>query len=319
MQEHSDALEFEKAQECKHQLETLEYLQQELLVQRNREHEEDVINYVVEKDIIRLQLFSYRNGVLQNKQQFKFDEQEDALDEFLKRYYDVKTPPRNIILPHLPEDDSLGEYLSQQTTYTVKFVVPQRGIKKQLLELVTENLLAEQTASERLAKELQELFATPKPVYTIDCFDISHHSGTSMVGSMVHFKNGKPLKSGYRRFRIQTVIDTIDDFRAMEEVVKRRYRRTLEGTMPPPDLIVIDGGRIQVDFAMKALEELGLEIPLVGLAKKFEEIYYPGVSEPERYNKKSEAMRTIIQARDEAHRFAITYYRNLKSKKTLEK
>lgn len=329
MQTNSQNKKYEKAQRLKEQIESLENLQKQILVDRDRTGEEDVINYI--KDVrqidslnksqeetnIKLMVFSFRRGVLQDKQTFKITEKEDWFDEFLKRYYDLATPPQTIIVPKKTKDENIEKFLSIKANYKVNIIIPKKGLKKKLLELVHENLIAEQTENQRLAYELQELLKTPYPINTIECFDISHHSGTSMVGSMVHFKKGKPLKSKYRKFKIQTV-EGIDDFRAMYEIVYRRYKRLRDTRSEFPDIIIVDGGELQLKFAKRAIDELGLNIAIVGLAKKFEEIYFPNKKKPIRYDKKLKAMKTIILARDEAHRFGIKYHRLLKSKKTLE-
>ena len=309
--------EYERAQRLKEQIVSLENLQEQILVDRDRVGEEDVINYVKEKERNKLMVFSFRRGVLQDKQTFKVSKKKYWFDEFLKRYYDLATPPQTIIVPEKPEDDSIEKFLSIKSNYKVNIIIPQKGLKKKLLELVYENLIGEQTENQRLAYELQKLLKTPYPINTIECFDISHHSGTSMVGSMVHFKNGKALKSKYRKFKIQTV-DGIDDFRAMYEIVYRRYKRLRNTRSEFPDIIVVDGGELQLKFAKKAIDELGLNTPIVGLAKKFEEIYFPNKKIPIQYDKRLKAMKTLILARDEAHRFGINYHRLLKSKKMLD-
>lgn len=317
MQRNSQNKKYEKAQRLKEQIESLENLQKQILVDRDRVGEEDVINYIKDGEHNKLMVFSFRRGVLQDKQTFKIIEKQYWFDEFLKRYYDLATPPQTIIVPKKPKDDSIEKFLSMKANYKVKITVPQKGLKKKLLKLVYENLIAKQTEKQRLAYELQELLKTPYPINTIECFDISHHSGTSMVGSMVHFKNGKPLKSKYRKFKIQTV-KGVDDFRAMYEIIYRRYKRLRETRSKFPDIIVVDGGELQVKFAKKAIDELGLNIVIVGLAKKFEEIYFPNKKKPSRYDKRLKAMKTLILARDEAHRFGINYHRFLKSRKILD-
>ena len=150
----------------------------------------------------------------------------------------------------------------------------------------------------------------------IECFDISHLSGTSTVGSMVQFRNGKPDKNNYRRFRIRTV-DGVDDTAGIAEVVRRRYTRLQNEDAEFPDLIVIDGGRGQLNFALKELEKLGLKIPIISIAKQFEEIYMPGVMQPFRLSKKDKALHFIQEIRNEAHRFTIKYNRLLRKKELI--
>jgi len=149
--------------------------------------------------------------------------------------------------------------------------------------------------------------------YVIECFDISHLSGTSQVGSMIQFRNGKSDKSNYRRFKIKTV-DQIDDFASIKEIVFRRYYRIKKEKLPPPDLIIIDGGKGQLSSAIQALGELDIKIPIISIAKEFEEIYTPGEKDPLRLDRKDPALQIVQQIRDEAHRFAISYNRLLRKK-----
>jgi excinuclease ABC subunit C len=147
----------------------------------------------------------------------------------------------------------------------------------------------------------------------IECFDISHLSGSSTAGSMVQFRNGKPDKNNYRRFKIRSV-DGIDDFEAIGEIVRRRYKRLKEEDLEFPDLIIIDGGKGQLNFAIAELEKLNLKIPIISIAKQFEEIYVPGLSKPILLQKKDKALQFIQEIRNEAHRFAIKYNRLLLKK-----
>ena len=319
MKSHSKKEQFEVAKLIKEQIDALRFLQERILIENTRLEEQDVIQYLIErkknKDYVKLMIFSFRHGVLHDKEEFTIAHEEEFLESFLKRYYEVAPAPQEIIIPQELSDKNIEAYLGKLANYKVKIVVPQRGMKKELLELVAQNLVAKQTEAEQLAKELQTNLQLYYPIRTIECFDISHHSGTSMVGAMVHFKDGKPLKSKYRKFKIQTV-EGVDDFRAIKEVVYRRYKRLIESKQELPQLILIDGGEIQVEFAGKALQELGIYIPYVGLAKREEEIYFPNKKIAQQFSKKSLMMRTLIQARDEAHRFGITYHRLLKKKKT---
>ena len=318
---------FESAQQRKDQIQALEYLQERILTENQRLDEEDVINYHVftnkrKEQTAHFIVFSYRRGVLHDKQEFKVpiaSIEEDILDVFVKRFYDTSAPPKQIIIPHELTDKHIPEFLTELSGYKVNFTVPQRGLKKELLDLATENLHAKFSEADLLAQEIKQTLQLENEVRSIECFDISHLSGTNMVGSMVHFRDGKPYKSLYRRFKINTV-EGIDDFRAMQEIVGRRYKKVKEDKGPWPDLIIIDGGAIQLEFAQKAMRELGLEdIPMIGLAKKFEELYFVDEKEPKQFPKSSAMMRCFIAARDEAHRFGITYHRLLRKKKTVEK
>lgn len=317
MKTFSKELKFELAQQRKDQIHALQVMQERIVVENSRDNEEDVINYKkiirLGEEVIKVLVFSFRRGVLVDKEEFTVAPEEYLLDEFIKRYYEVAVVPKTVIIPHELDDQEIDDYLSEIAGHKVEVVVPQRGLKKDMLQLATTNLEAHLDETETLSHQFMELLELDRPVRTIECFDISHLQGTNMVASMVSFKDGKPLKSNYRKFNINTVVG-IDDFRAMKEVVGRRYKRLKEEGKDFPDLIVIDGGAIQLDFAKQALDELGLEIPMIGLAKKFEEIYYVDRKDPVRYDKKSAVMRTLIQARDEAHRFGITFHRKKRSK-----
>lgn len=154
------------------------------------------------------------------------------------------------------------------------------------------------------------------PPIVIECFDISHLSGTSVAGSMVQFRNGKPDKNNYRRFKIRSV-EGIDDFAAIAEVVRRRYIRLKNEDLEFPNLIIIDGGRGQLNFALQELEKLNLKVPIISIAKQFEEIFIPGKIEPIRLSKKDKALQFIQEIRNEAHRFAIKYNQFLRKKELI--
>ena len=214
----------------------------------------------------------------------------------------------------------------------IKFTVPQRGDKKQLLELSERNAKyyrlerKKQQANvnptkhaDRILEKLQkDLRMKEKPIH-IECFDNSNIQGTNPVAACVVFKDAKPSKKDYRHFNIKTV-EGPDDFASMTEVVYRRYKRLMEDKQSLPQLIVIDGGKGQLNAALKSLEELGLrgEITIIGIAKRLEEIYFPNDSVPLYLNKTSESLKLIQYLRDEAHRFGITHHRNKRSKAAIK-
>jgi excinuclease ABC subunit C len=195
--------------------------------------------------------------------------------------------------------------------------VPKKGAKKQLLDLVKKNIEISFFGDITKVDELQKRLQLQETPFVIECFDISHLSGTSTVGSMVQFRKGKPDKSNYRRFRIRTVVG-VDDVAAIGEVVRRRYTRLKQEHAEMPHLIIIDGGRGQLNSTVHELEKLDVKIPVISIAKKFEEIYLPGSSQPIRLAKKEKALLFIQEIRDEAHRFAISYNRLLRRKKLRE-
>jgi excinuclease ABC subunit C len=196
--------------------------------------------------------------------------------------------------------------------------VPKIGEKKKLLDLVYTNIELSFRHGALKTGDLQAALDLPGTPHVIECFDISHLSGTSMVGSMVQFRDGTPDKKNYRRFRIKTV-DGIDDFASIAEVVKRRYMRLAGEGVGMPDLIVIDGGKGQLSAAQDVLLSLRVEIPVIALAKRKEEVYIPGEVLPRHLDPKGVAIRYLQEIRNEAHRFAITYHKLLRSKRAVGK
>jgi excinuclease ABC subunit C len=257
-------------------------------------------------------VFNIYKGTLSNKNEFVFGVHDDFFEEFLVQYYSENPVPREIILP-AKMTESLLSFLERKRQKRVQIIVPKKGTKKQLLALVIKNIeitfFTDLSKGEELQKHLQ-LHEFPQ---VIECFDISHLSGTSTVGSMVQFRNGKPDKTNYRRFRIRTV-SGIDDVAAIAEVVRRRYTRLTQDHAAMPHLIIVDGGRGQLNGAVHELEALGLSLPVISLAKQFEEIYLPGSVSPLRLAKKEKALQFIQEIRDEAHRFALAYNRLLRKK-----
>jgi excinuclease ABC subunit C len=227
---------------------------------------------------------------------------------------------REIIVPFLPDVK-----ISDEIVYTI----PQKGDKKKLLNLSIQNVKqykvdslkkAEKFNPEqrttRLLKTIQDDLHLSALPMQIECFDNSNIQGTNPVAACVVFKKGKPSKKDYRHYHIKTVVGP-DDFASMEEVVTRRYTRLLEENQPLPQLIVIDGGKGQLNIATAVLKKLNLlgKISIVGLAKRLEEIFYPGDPEPLILDKTSETLKVIQHLRDEAHRFGITFHRHIRSKK----
>lgn len=233
--------------------------------------------------------------------------------------------PREILLPTpLEGDGSLEQILSEIHQHAVRFTVPERGARRQQVQVAEKNaellleqefLLRERRGPQAL-EELRDALELAEPPAAIDCFDVSHHAGEHTVASLVTFRDGKPYKNGYRRFKIRGVSGG-DDPHAMQEAIQRRYLRLMEeeGVDALPDLIVVDGGRLQVDAATETMKALGLDsVPLVGLAKRHEEIIRPKNLHPLRLDPASPGLHVLMRARDEAHRFAIGYQGVLKRK-----
>ncbi len=214
----------------------------------------------------------------------------------------------------------------------IEFTVPQRGDKKHLLELSERNveyyrrekikqesLVDPERHTNRIMEQMKkDLRLSVEPKH-IECFDNSNFQGDYPVAAMTVFKNAKPSKKDYRHFNIKTVVGP-DDFASMEEIIYRRYKRVLEENLEMPQLIVIDGGKGQLSSALESLEKLGLrgKVGIIGIAKKLEEIYFPGDSIPLYLDKRSETLKIIQQIRDEAHRFGITHHRSKRDKGTLK-
>jgi excinuclease ABC subunit C len=307
--------DFEQAMALRDQIEAVEHLATRQKVERRRDHDEDIINYLETEEKVYLMLFSVERGTLAEKEEFIFDASPEFMEEFLVQYYSGNVPPKELILPNgvsLP----IADFLTLQRGNRVQVTVPLKGEKKQLLDLVRKNL--EQTFfGEKLRVEaLGDALHLPAPPSAIECFDISHLSGTSTVGSMVRFIDGRPEKKGYRRFKIRTV-GGVDDTAAIAEVVRRRYSRLVREGTPLPDLVIIDGGKGQLSAAKAALSEVKVDLPLISIAKKQEEVFAPGFSFPLPLDKKSPASLLIREIRDEAHRFAVAYHRLLRRKKVV--
>ncbi|EAX46848.1 excinuclease ABC, C subunit domain protein [Thermosinus carboxydivorans Nor1] len=259
------------------------------------------------------------------------DDEDDAevLAAFMKQYYSQATfIPREILLPlALAEQDLLADWLTSIKGSRVEVATPQRGTKKDLVTMAADNaatVLEEQAAKIQASAdatagavlELGEYLDLASPPERIECFDISHIQGAETVASMVVFEGGRPKKDDYRRYKLRTVEGKPDDFKSMQEVVGRRYRDAAQG--PLPDLIIIDGGKGQLSAALEVIRGLGLhDIPVVGLAKEFEHIFREGESDPVILPRHSQALYLVQRIRDEAHRFAITYHRKLRSKRNM--
>jgi len=313
MAERSAAQDYEGALVLRNQIAAIEHLSERQHVERPKETDQDVIAYTIADDTVYLMVFSVEKGLLSGKQEYSFDNHEDFFEEFLVQYYADRKPPAELILPH-KVDEALSGYLSEQKGRNVQVTVPKIGEKKKMLELVEKNIEHSFLKNDLKVKDLQATLDLPDPPEVIECFDISHLSGTSMVGSMVQFRSGIPDKKNYRRFKIKT-IEGVDDVASIAEVVKRRYHRLIEENTDLPDLIILDGGKGQLSAAQEVLQGLDLGIPLIAIAKKDEDVYLPGEMLPRRLDPKGMALRYIQEIRNEAHRFAIAYHKLLRGKK----
>lgn len=316
MAKYSAEDQFEQALARREQIRAIEGLAEHQRVDRQKTYDEDVLNYIVVEETVYLALFKIHLGTLTGKQEFVFDYREGFLPEFLVQYYAENAVPKEVVLPE-EVDPAIGDYLSELKGRRVRVTVPQRGDRRHLLELVKVNLETSFFGDRIKVEALRRDLRLPSPPEVVECFDISHLAGTSTVGVMVQFRGGRPDKRNYRRFRIRTV-EGVDDFAAIAEVVRRRYARLKKENAGLPDLIVVDGGRGQLSAAKAVLDDLDLKIPVVALAKRDEEVWVPGLSVPLPLDRKAKGSLFLQEVRDEAHRFAITYNRSLRSKAVLQ-
>ena len=291
----------------------------------------DVFALAREENLGIMVIIRIRQGRLFSREKISFqglDEDATVLKTIITRFYmDGDSIPPEILLPVKPEDEKeLIKWLSEKLKRKIKFLYPQRGEKAQESRIAYQNaklLLGEWIINRKKRKEfypasvaqLQEDLNLKAPPRRIEAFDISHLGGTDTVASMVCFVDGKARKSEYRKYKVKTVIG-IDDFVSMHEIVLRRYKRVLDEKLTLPDLILIDGGKGQLSVALSALNELKIEhIPIIGLAKRLEEVFLPGNSDPQTISKQSPGLILLRRIRDEAHRFAITFQKQKRNKK----
>ncbi|MET0160449.1 MAG: excinuclease ABC subunit UvrC [Acidimicrobiales bacterium] len=347
MQAAASELEFERAARLRDQLGSVRKAieRQQMVAERNEDF--DVLGLAEDDLEAAVQVFFVRRGRVVGRKGFIVDKVEDLqpgelIGDILEGLYGEPLPlglPKTVLVPSEPDDTDLYErWLTSLRGSAVKIRVPRRGDKRTLQETVTRNASEEfvrhrlrrssdHNSRARALNELQEHLGLPTAPLRIECYDMSHIQGTDYVGSMVVVEDGLPKKSEYRRFKIKTV-DGNDDFAAMEEVLNRRLKAYLaERKLPageregkfayPPQLLLVDGGKGQLAVAERVLQELGLdeEIPCASLAKRFEEVYVPGLADPIRLPRQSEALYMLQRIRDEAHRFAITFHRELRGKR----
>ncbi len=312
-----------------------------------RSEDFDMIGLADDELEASVQVFYVRKGRVMGQRGFLIDKVEELsraelVAKALERLYFDDNPmgdPKTVLVPDLPEAQELyEEWLSNMRGSAVEIRVPRRGDKRALLETVTRNATerfqrhrlkraSDHNSRSKALNELQDYLGLPMSPLRIECYDMSHIQGTDYVGSMVVVEDGLAKKSDYRRFKIKTV-DGNDDFAAMEEVLMRRFSAYVEDKARPveersgkfsypPQLLVVDGGKGQLTSAMRVLDELGLrdEIPVVSLAKQFEEVFVPGRADSIRLPRQSEALYLLQRIRDESHRFAITYHRQLRDKR----
>ncbi|HEU4995874.1 MAG TPA: excinuclease ABC subunit UvrC [Gemmatimonadaceae bacterium] len=326
----STSLDFERAAELRDALHHLQRMEEPTVVQVLEGGDRDVVGYARDGDDACVALMRIRGGrLLAREHQLlgNLSEETDGavLSAYLAgSYLRLDDRAQELYVPFEFEDHDVFEQSLEKT----RIVIPQRGPKRELVDLAEQNarhlleeaLLEGEETEERAGDpvyELQRQLGLQKVPRAIVCFDISHAQGTDTVASCVWFQNGRPFRSEYRKFKVKTV-EGVDDFASMREVVGRYFRRRVDEAKRLPDLVVIDGGKGQLSAAMEALEALQLgELPIISLAKRDEEIFVPGRSESLRLSKRSVALKLLQQARDEAHRFALTFQRLRRAKRTV--
>lgn len=329
----SDRMEFEAAARYRDSLLNLKKLAEKQKA-TTESGDRDVVGLAMDDSGVCVQVFFIRGGKILGRDSFFLDQEvgepgSEILADFLKQYYhENHRPPREILVSQELEDSDrtlLSRWLSTLNEKTVNLLVPQRGLKHDLVLMAVNN--ARKNLEERLrrghasletdldaAEQLQKALGLTTPLERMDCFDISHNQGRETVASMVVFRNGSPSKKDYRRYKLRSTEGKPDDFKSMQEVVYRRYK-DLEDL---PSLIVIDGGKGQLSSALEVIRGLGIsEVPVIGLAKREEEIFKEGAHTSILLDKMSPALHLIQHIRDEAHRFAITYHRKRLAKRNL--
>ena len=337
----ADELDFERAGRIKERIDAMRDLDDRQHAVSSRDLNADVVGLYREETIAGVHVFMVREGRIMNSNEFVLDRGRDVPDDdllhaFLLRYYDATASiPHEVIVRELPEDaDVMASWLTEKLASPhgakVRFTAPRKSEKRELLELAENNakhtLLRYKVRTSYEDKrvndallQLESALALPAPPMRIECFDISTIHGSYTVASMVVFTNGRPDKAQYRRFKIKTPLDEANDFLSMQEVMRRRYadeRMADERFGSKPDLIILDGGKPQLSAALEMFEEMGRDdIALCGLAKRDEELFVPWQdSGPVVLPGGSASLYLVKQVRDEAHRFAITFHRELRGK-----
>lgn len=339
METASEALEYEKAAKIRDRLRALEtVIEKQQVFFKDKKVNQDIVAEAHANKLIAICMMRVREGKLISSEtvcvplmdRTSWDE---AYQSFIDLYYtsleDIGIPHEVLLQHQLDDESALAEVLQAKSRHSVKVGIPQRGGKVKMIDMAKKNaeLALEKELTEkqeadarvvRLLSHMQEELGTSKPPRRIECFDISNIQGTDNVASMVVFEDGQPKKSDYRRFKIRGVEGVANDFASMKEVVGRRYSRLQKDEKPFPDLIIIDGGKGQLNAAVEALDELNIkDIDIIGLAKKQEEVYKPGNPKPLLISRRSDALHVLQRTRDEAHRFAITFHRKLRAKRSL--
>ncbi|MEL6181141.1 MAG: excinuclease ABC subunit UvrC, partial [Myxococcota bacterium] len=345
MMEASGNMEYELAAHYRDQLRAIDSALQSQQMVATHYIDQDVFGLYREGDRLTLQLMYVRRGKLQGTRAFAFKDQEfpdeEVLSSFISQYYlSGNTIPHEVLLPlELESADAMSILLSEERGRKVQVITPQRGAKKKLVETAivnaTHTFRAQQGGEDQLEDLLNKLQKKLKLAHfpeRIECFDISNFQGKPIVGSMVVFEGGAPASGEYRHFKVHDVAGQ-DDFASMYEVLTRRFKRTLQGDWPKPELVVIDGGKGQLSQAVAVLSDLGIhDVDVIALAKSrverdaqseevtrsLERVFLPGRKNPVILRQNSAELFLLQRIRDEAHRSAITFHRRLRRKETLK-
>ncbi|MCI0866651.1 MAG: excinuclease ABC subunit UvrC, partial [Chloroflexi bacterium] len=354
MEKAAESLEFERAAVLRDRMRSVQRVaeEQRIKVDANPISDMDVIALAHGENETWVEVFFIRHNKLIGRDHFFMEGTQDdtpglVLGQFIKQFYQSASaiPPRILLQHPLEEEELIREWLQDLRGGAVRLVLPQRGQHKKLIDMVAANAtqglahhrvkwLDNVNVIQAAMAELQEELSLPTDLRRMECYDISHIQGTNTVGSMVVFEDGKPKPSQYRRFKVKSV-EGVDDYESIREVLRRRFKR-MAGVRAKqqanggeaqqaddswgvfPDLVLIDGGKGQLSAALEVFLELGLDnVPLASLAKENEWLYVPHTPEPIVLSRTSQALYLVQRIRDEAHRFAITYHRNLRSKSSL--
>ena len=345
MLEASDNLEFERAGALRDRLKAIEKVYEGQNVVGLGREELDVIGAAYGGEEAWVEIFFIRQGKLIGRDHFTMsgtreEDGQEILTRFIEQFYSSASHvPRKILVPEsITDKEVVAGWLETKRKGPVEISVPQRGAKRRLIEMVTTNAaqgleqlklkwISDSTRMETAMAELREELNLPQSPQRIECYDVSHIQGTNTVASMSVFQDGKPLSSNYRRFKIKSH-DGNDDFASMREVLSRRFKRLKNARdggkenvsfAAAPDLVLIDGGKGQLSSAVEVMLHLGLQdIQLASIAKREEEIFLPDAAEPVIMPKNSQGLFLLQRARDEAHRFAVTFHRNLRGKSSVK-
>ncbi len=325
MIDNSKKLKFEESQSIKEKIQLLENYRSKSIIVNDKKNNLDVIGIVDDEDFYFINYMKIMNGTVISSDSFKFRRKIKDISELRQIVFNIRSKynsHKNEIVSNIKMDEILGENVA---TY-----VPRRGEKKKLIDMSIKNILffkknlyneKKERKSKRLAVliELKNKLNLKNIPFHIECYDISNIQGSNTVASLVTFQDGYPNKKEYRRYKIKD-INKPDDFESMKQVISRRYKRVIDENLSFPDLIIIDGGKGQLSSACEALKELNIynKTNIIGLAKKLEEVYFPNDSMPILLNKKSYYLKLLQQIRNEAHRFAINYHKDLRSKNFLK-